>query len=281
MPKRKILVLAMTVLLTAGAASAGTWKTTIAEARAEARAKDRLILVDMYADWCGWCKKMALEVFPSEAFQNRAKDLVLLKVDTEDGKEGTKLANDMGVTTLPTFLLLTPDMTLAGTIRGYAPAQQFVKQIDATVASWKSFQTRLAEEPKHADDYAWRLALAKDFMIHENFVEAEKRLNAMVSDKKLPKTLWSEVSYHLALCQASQGNYTVSEKTLNDLLKRESKGAVAEQATLFKAQLLFQERKYKTALAELKRFQTAYPESSLLPNVLRMMPVFERAASTQ
>ena len=52
--------------------------------------------------------------------QKATDNKVLLRLNTEDAGEGTKLAQDFGVTSLPTFLLLTPQGTVAGTIRGYA-----------------------------------------------------------------------------------------------------------------------------------------------------------------
>ena len=67
--KRTFPIILVAVLAVAATAEAGRWKNSLGEAQKLARDKDQLILVDMYADWCGWCKKMAREVFPSEAFQ--------------------------------------------------------------------------------------------------------------------------------------------------------------------------------------------------------------------
>lgn len=277
---RRLLTLVAAVSLFASAAFGGQWNTTIAAAQAQAKAKNQLILVDMYASWCGWCKKMAQEVFPTETFQNRAKNLVLLKVDTEDGGEGSKLARDMEVTTLPTFLLLTKDMKLAGVIYGYNPAPAFVKEIDESVASWNRFQKDVKDEKSHAGDYAWRFALAKEFMKRHDFDAGAKRLEVLSSDPKLPGDLWANVMYYLALAQAGKGDYAKSMVALDKLIKTQREGRVAEQSSLFKAELLYQERHYKNALAELMRFQKAYPESVLMPNVLRMLPRFERAAGS-
>lgn len=277
--RERVPILVLVIVLAAGAASGKSWKSTIAEARAEAKTRNQLILVEMYADWCGWCKKMAREVFPTETFQQATKNLVLLKVDTEDGQEGTKLAADMEVQALPTMLLLTHDMRLAGAIQGYAPAPQFVAQLDQTVQAWKSFQDRLAQEQMHAADYHWRFSLAKDFMAHKDFSGAEKRLNTLAGDRELPAELWGAVVYHVALAQAGRSDYTASVKTIDMLLKKETQGDLAEQGSVLRAQILYQQRDYEGALAELKRFQKAFPRSALLPSVMRMLPVFERAAA--
>jgi len=114
--KRSVLLAAIAVLLVVQQASAGTWLTSLNAAQKRAKERKQLIFVDLFAEWCGWCHKMEQEVFPSEAFQKVTADKVLLRLNTEDGGEGTKLAQQYGINSLPTFLVLTPEMTVAGVI---------------------------------------------------------------------------------------------------------------------------------------------------------------------
>ena len=66
--KRTSLFLVL-LLLIPSIALASSWHKTLAEAEAEAKKTNKLILVDMYADWCGWCKRFEQEVYPSARFQ--------------------------------------------------------------------------------------------------------------------------------------------------------------------------------------------------------------------
>jgi Thiol:disulfide interchange protein len=54
-------------------------------ALARAQAEKRLLLVDVYTDWCGWCKKLDREVFADGRVGAAAKDLVAVKVNAEKG----------------------------------------------------------------------------------------------------------------------------------------------------------------------------------------------------
>src|SRR5688572_31047069 len=114
MNRRIVLLVVLALTLTTPAFAGAGWHKNVAAAQKVAKEKNQLILVDMFAEWCGWCHRFEREVFPSEAFQKATGDIVLLRLDTEDGKEGTQMARKYGVTSLPTFVLLTPDMTMAG-----------------------------------------------------------------------------------------------------------------------------------------------------------------------
>src|SRR5438105_14920598 len=113
------------VLLLAPAAFAAPWITSLTTAQKKSKDNKQLIFVDLFADWCGWCHKMEQEVFPSQAFQTATDDMVLLRLNTEDGNEGTLLARRFQANSLPTFLVLNGDGELAGTIHGYQPSEVF------------------------------------------------------------------------------------------------------------------------------------------------------------
>ncbi len=115
-------------------ASGPTWETDVARAFAAARAADKPLLVDAYADWCGWCKVIDREVFPSPGFVALAKDFVLLRIDVEDGGEGARLAAEHAAYSLPTLLVLEPSGARSGSVVGYFPAAEYVSRLKAQLA---------------------------------------------------------------------------------------------------------------------------------------------------
>lgn len=128
---------ALLAALVAGDLRAGTlngWSTDPRAAFAAAKKADQLLLVDAYADWCGWCKVLEREVFPHPEFLAATSDFVKLRIDVEDGAEGSELADRYGAWSLPTLLILEPSGALVGVVEGYAPVGPFVGRLRAELS---------------------------------------------------------------------------------------------------------------------------------------------------
>ena len=70
-----------------------------------AKGEDKLLFVDFYTTWCGPCKMMMKNVFPTkEAGDYFNTNFVCLKLDAE--AEGKDLAKKLGVNAYPTFFVL-------------------------------------------------------------------------------------------------------------------------------------------------------------------------------
>ena len=105
------------------------WITSYDGALELAKKEDRPILINFTgSDWCGWCKKMDKETYSQSAFENYAKNnLVLLYVDFPSGKPQTSalekqndsLKSKFGVRGYPTQVLLSPDGKLLWKNPGY------------------------------------------------------------------------------------------------------------------------------------------------------------------
>ena len=115
----KKLLLTLLVSLTAVSFSMGAeslWMHDFEAAKAKAVKEGKPIFINFTGtDWCGWCIKLEKEVFTKKAFQEYAKEnLVLVEVDFPKKKEQTaelkaqnkKLDKEYGVEGYPTLYLL-------------------------------------------------------------------------------------------------------------------------------------------------------------------------------
>lgn len=266
--KRIAFIAALVALMAAPQASAGGgFLKSIAAAQKAAKEKNQLIFVDLFADWCGWCHRFDKEVVPSEAFQKVTDDMVLLRLDTEDGKEGSDFSRRYNVTSLPTFVILTPDLAIASVIRGYAPPAQFAEMIRSGLNKYKEFENLVAREQMLAKDYQKRLEIAREFRNRQGWAHAETRFRKLATEPGVPASIRDEAYYDLGLLYLQQKKHAEVMKTVADFGKVQKQGAAYERAKFLVPQVYAEQGNFKGALDELRAFKVAFPKSSLMPNV--------------
>lgn len=156
---RRSALLALSLCTLAGIAAAAPaaagprWFDRVEPAFAEAQKSNRLVLVDLYAEWCGWCKTMDEEVFSTPEFETYAAKFVLLRVDVEDGGEGAALQRRFRAESLPTLLLLDGKRAFVGDIQGYLPTARLIPRIESVLTKY-DFAIKSAEKALAGSDPA-------------------------------------------------------------------------------------------------------------------------------
>lgn len=108
------------------------WAKDWPSAKKAAAGSGKLIMVDFYTSWCGWCKRLDRDTFPHKAVVKVAQDFISLKLNAE--KEGRSLARKHGVRGYPTILFFDHTGKLVGRIGGYlkpGPFAATMRQIQA------------------------------------------------------------------------------------------------------------------------------------------------------
>lgn len=276
-----IFIVMALALAPEGFAGAGTWHKSVAAAQKVAREKNQLILVDMFAQWCGWCHRFEREVFPAQVFQDATKDMVLLRLNTEDGGEGTQFARKYSISSLPTFLVLAPDLSMAGMIRGYAPPNDFVQSLKATRSKYDVFLRRVKNEDKLGKDWVQRLELAKEFTSRGSFDKSEPRLRKLTTEKGVPAAIRDEAYYQLALTYTMQRKFDEGLKAIKELTRRSGLGESVESATFLAGTIYLDQGNLLAARNQFRYFMDHYPTSRLAPNVEQVLSQVERELSAK
>ncbi|GAB4465241.1 MAG: hypothetical protein OHK0029_35730 [Armatimonadaceae bacterium] len=110
------------------------WADSYAAAVKKAKSTGRPIMIDFYADWCGWCKKLDSDVYTEANVVKKAKDFVSVKLNTETEAEGRELARKHGINSLPTILFVNEKGQVLNRVQGFKPAPAFAEEMDKTLA---------------------------------------------------------------------------------------------------------------------------------------------------
>lgn len=145
----KIRVFFVLLVLLSFANVCTVYSGVIEEALKQAKEEDKKVIIDVYTDWCGWCKKMDRDTYLNKDIKRLIDDnFIYVKLNAEgtardnyDGKSysGSELASYFQVSGFPTHVFLEPDGKIIEfkydkyrmiNIPGYFGAEDFKKILE-------------------------------------------------------------------------------------------------------------------------------------------------------
>lgn len=123
---------------------------------AEARRSGKKVMVDVYTDWCGWCKKLDRDVYGNDDVARYLnKQYVVVKLNAESsekvmykGKSASEqeLAASFGVSGYPTIFFIDSNGEFINSLGGYVgpekflPIIQYIGEDTYKKMTWEEYQ---------------------------------------------------------------------------------------------------------------------------------------------
>lgn len=241
------------------------WRTDLQEAVEAARQSKSYILVDLFAEWCGWCHTLEEKVFAHPNFKKyvEANDLVLLRVDTEDRAEGTWLKARYGANSLPTTLILDADMVKIGAVSGFAPMPTFVEYLQEQMDGYATILS-FYDKVLASDDAELQRKLATDLHGRGDGVRAARLYQRILDRIQQGTDAEAWLTYNMADALRMGRSYESASETLqraNTLASRLDDKELMERIALLDTQVAQDLGDCSRAMNTLEHFVNAYPKS--------------------
>jgi thiol:disulfide interchange protein len=106
-----------------------TWEKDLQSALERAQSEGKPVLVNFYADWCVWCKRLESTTLRDAKVASVLQDRVVpLSLNVEGS--GRELSNEYRVDGLPTIVVLDAGGREIGRIPGYMPPDSFLERVE-------------------------------------------------------------------------------------------------------------------------------------------------------
>lgn len=107
-----------------------TWIRNFEEGISLAKAQNKPVMIDFYADWCYYCKQMDKNVFPDQAVIDKSRDFVMIKYDaTKTTPEVRQKLKEYEITGFPTTIFIDTKGEVNSLV-GYVPPKEFVEYMN-------------------------------------------------------------------------------------------------------------------------------------------------------
>lgn len=208
-----ILFIMFTSIISCNKASAEIkWEKDLATAMKKAKEKNLPIMIDVYTDWCTWCKELDKNTYTHKEVIDVAKKMISVKLNPETSEEGAEIAQRYGVNGFPTILFISADGFVLENVGGYVEGANFVPYMKNAIEKLDKVNSVLANKEPTLE----KLDL---YMESGNEVESQKIYDALMQKKAISKEKMPKYLLGFGLIKAQKKDYDNANKYFDDIIK--------------------------------------------------------------
>lgn len=233
--KNKSIIVIMTILFTIISCENSyaeiKWEKDLATAIKKAKSKNLPIMIDIYTDWCSWCKELDKNTYANEKVIETAKKIVSVKLNPETSKEGEEIAKKYGVKGYPTILFINADGFVLENVGGYVEGEKFVPYMKNAIEKLSKINAILSSKEPSLE----KLDL---YMESGNEEEATKLFNNLLSKKSIPEESMPKYLLGFGLIKAQKKDYEKANIYFDKIIKEYPKSEEIYISHYYKAVIM-------------------------------------------
>ena len=253
------------------------WERDYEKAVQRAVAEKKVILADMFTDWCVLCKDMDQETFGDPTLiTEMARKYVWLKLNTETEEDGKKLQGEFGILTYPMVMVLDSKGQEIDRVEGFVRPQVFKQSVENHLQNPESLGKVRERVEKAPDSLDLRSALGNKLLDRKNYRKAAAEFQRVIEldpENRGGKTV--ESYYNLAMSLASQTKFDDAIAKLALLEKKFPDAEVMANVQVLRGQIYECCGEKDKAVRVLREYLKKYPQHSYVSRVKEMLAAME------
>jgi len=218
--------LALVLLLAGSTPPTGIrWEKDFDAAMKKARREGKPVVVDFWADWCGWCHRLDSTTYADPVVAEAAKAFVTVKVDKEGGRRESAIVDQYHVYQLPTILFLSSHGRQLMRVTGFQGPGRFPRTLEQALQIADRVHVWEEALDRDPNDAVALLSLGQHLFEQESYAEAEDLLTAAANhDSGRPVLERRRTRLLLAILQNVDERYAEAESLIKEALSLGAKG---------------------------------------------------------
>lgn len=255
------------------------WERSLDEALKRAKRTGKPVMIDFWAEWCGWCKRLDQTTYVDPQVVKLAEDFVPVKVDSEGTPKEMAIAERYDVSSLPTIVFISPEGRRLLRVRGFQGAGQFPGTLESArdagvrVMSW---EIAIAKNPKDA------LALMKlgvHLFEQEEYEDARDILaRATKADAASGVAERKKARMLLGIIQTYDKKYAEAESVLKEALALKPPGEQEPRILFVLGRAYYNWGKLDKAREAMQQILASYSGSSVAQKARETLLALEKSA---
>ncbi len=245
-----------------------TWLQNMDAALQQAGKADKLVLVNFYANWCGFCRRMDQTTFTDKIVIQKMNAFVSVKINTEIEKE---IAQEYAVNSLPTTVILDSKGRIILGSEGYMRSNDLIEMMDSALKTITDLKKNLKELESDPNKWNRALEFAQKNLELQRFQDALPWLGRIIEHAPKEQTdIHAWANFDLAIVKASMGNPIASVDYAETVMSIYSNHEAADQTRKIFPDILYlagekaqEQGDQKAARAYYQRIVTEFPNSQL------------------
>lgn len=176
-------------------------------------------MIDVYTDWCHWCKELDKNTYADAEVVKLSKEFVPLKLNPEKDEQNAQIARKYRIEGYPTIIFVSSDGDMVHRLEGYLEPKPFLAEMQKALEDEKKLQKFKETLKSKADDIEANAEAALIYLRRVNLEMAQPLLEKSFKlDPKNEKGYLPKLYLSLAMTLGLREQYKEALENLDKLL---------------------------------------------------------------